>query len=686
MSHSAESITRENVTNSCVTGSLASSLNTDGVTKVVEETVPIDTDETVVTKPVVVVVPSDSTVPNDGFALHGIPFSLTMFALCLACFMAGLDFTIIVTAMPAISKEFGNFDEISWIIVSFMLTNTASTPLWGRFNDILGRRDAMQVALLSFVIGSILCAVATSLPLLAIFRAIQGIGGGGIFSCALIMIADLVPAHQRGAYIGPLASMFALSGVTGPLIGGAFTDSVGWRWCFWINVPIGVICSIVVHIFIPKYLGRGHLIIPKNVENKTESKIEIDNSVTDNHGETIDKDTTTSSSAAASLSSSSSTVTTNSTTKTSTTTVENHELDVGSIDYLGILFIVGFCMCFALAVTWGGSKYAWNSATIIGLLIAASIFLIIFVFIELYHAADPIIPVRLFIVRNFAVGAGLSFFSGINMLGSYVYLPIFFQQVMLQNATQSGASLIPMALSLPVGAMISGALITLRPQYGYRIYPVIGATFMIISNVLYSYFTASTPSYHLVGVLILGGLGLGPNVQVPLLAAQNAVSVKDQPTTSSTMTFFQNVGGLLGTAVMQSLLNSNLEKELQPVQVKLTMLINYLKSIGVATGSDEAGGSFDVKSLKGLPVPFDTLYDEFIHALTVGTTQVFWVGVAAGVLVFIIALFMEHIPLKGGDEDNANEEKKKIGEDGDGISIENPMKAIPKKIHISFGH
>ena len=182
----------------------------------------------------------DTTKPiDDGFALHGLPFSLTMFALCLACFMAGLDFTIIVTAMPAISKEFGNFDEISWIIVSFMLTNTASTPLFGRANDILGRRDAMLVSLLSFVLGSILCAVATSLPLLAIFRAVQGIGGGGIFSCALIMIADLVPAHQRGAYIGPLASMFALSGVSGPLIGGAFTDGPGWRWCFWINVPIG---------------------------------------------------------------------------------------------------------------------------------------------------------------------------------------------------------------------------------------------------------------------------------------------------------------------------------------------------------------------------------------------------------------------------------------------------------------
>ena len=597
------------------------------------------------------------------------------------------DFTIIVTAMPAISKEFGNFDEISWIVVSFMLTNTASTPLWGRANDILGRRDAMLVSLLSFVIGSILCAVATSLPLLAIFRAIQGIGGGGIFSCALIMIADLVPAHQRGAYIGPLASMFALSGVSGPLIGGAFTDGPGWRWCFWINVPIGAVCSLVVYIFIPKYLGRGHLIVPKTDDSKTNV---VGTLITDANANKQDavivnapSSTSTSSSAAESL-----TVTTpdSKTPAVVKAEEEHHDLDVGTIDWAGIFFIIGFCMCFALAVTWGGAKYPWNSGTVIGLLVAASIFLAIFVYIELYHALDPVIPVRLFSVRNFAVGAGLSFFSGINMLGSYVYLPIFFQQVMLQNATQSGASLIPMALSLPVGAMISGALITLQPQYGYRIYPVIGAACMIISNVLYSYFTASTPSYHLVGVLILGGLGLGPNVQVPLLAAQNAVSVKDQPTTSSTMTFFQNVGGLLGTAVMQSLLNSKLEEELKPVQVKLTMLVNYLKSIGVSTGSGDAGGSFDVKTLKGLPAPFDTLYDEFIHALTVGTTQVFWVGVAAGCCVFVVALFMEHIPLKGGVEHNSNEEKKKLENVEETISMENPMKPAPVKISLSFGH
>ena len=183
-------------------------------------------------------------VPDDGFALHGLPFAAVLGAMCLGCFMAGLDWTIVVTAIPKISKEFNAFDEISWVIIAFMLTQTAGTPLWGRLADVLGRRNCMELALLSFTIGSMACALSTNLPELVIFRAVQGVGGGGIFSVALITIADLVPVHLRGAYIGPLAGMFALSGVCGPLLGGVLTDG---PWCFWINLPIGLVCSVCIY-------------------------------------------------------------------------------------------------------------------------------------------------------------------------------------------------------------------------------------------------------------------------------------------------------------------------------------------------------------------------------------------------------------------------------------------------------
>lgn len=185
---------------------------------------------------------------------------------------------------------------------------------------------------------------------------------------------------------------------------------------------------------------------------------------------------------------------------------DTHELDVGTIDWLGIITIVAGCSCFCLAVVWGGGKYEWNSPTIIALLVSAAILIAVFACIEIFVATDPIMPMRLYKLRNFLVPALISFFGGFAMLGNYVYLPIFFQYVKLQTATQSGISMIPMMLSLPVGAMLSGALITTQPKLGYRIWAILGAAGIVVSNAIYTTFSSSTSNANLVGVLILGGL------------------------------------------------------------------------------------------------------------------------------------------------------------------------------------
>ena len=186
--------------------------------------------------PAAVAKPAAPAAPeDDGFALRGLPFKLVMFGMCLAVFIGGLDGTIVVVAMPQIAKDFDALNVISWVFLSFLLTQTAGTPLWGRAADMLGRKNAMLFAILSFVVGSIACALSTTFPMLAIFRAVQGVGGGGLMSVALVLLADMVPASQRGAYLAPLNSMFALASVVGPIVGGYITDGPGWRWC--LHVP-----------------------------------------------------------------------------------------------------------------------------------------------------------------------------------------------------------------------------------------------------------------------------------------------------------------------------------------------------------------------------------------------------------------------------------------------------------------
>ncbi|EFA77096.1 major facilitator superfamily protein [Heterostelium album PN500] len=166
--------------------------------------------------------------------------------LMMSLFLSSLDMTIVATALPAIAEDLGSMDQMSWVITIYLLTSTAISPLFGKFSDIFGKKLTLLFSLVTFLIGSLLCAVSTSMTMLIIVRAIQGIGGGGLMAAVMIVMAEIVPLRQRGKYQGLIGGVYALSSVIGPLVGGSFTDNVNWRWAFWINIPIGVIALVVV--------------------------------------------------------------------------------------------------------------------------------------------------------------------------------------------------------------------------------------------------------------------------------------------------------------------------------------------------------------------------------------------------------------------------------------------------------
>ncbi len=211
--------------------------------------------------------------------------------------------------------------------------------------------------------------------------------------------------------------------------------------------------------------------------------------------------------------------------------------NTGSLDYAGIVTIVAGVVCLCLALVWGGTEYEWSDPKMIALLTLACIFIVAFVLIESYVAVDPIMPMRLFKIRNYATASWVSFFAGFAMTAGYVYLPIHFQLVNQNTASQSGVALIPMMLGLPVGAIMCGAIVTSTGLY--RDKPIVGAAVLIIANWLYSTLTSTSTPAQRVGYLILGGLALGPLVQVPLLQAQNCVPSKDMAVCSSAQQFFQ---------------------------------------------------------------------------------------------------------------------------------------------------
>lgn len=159
--------------------------------------------------------------------------------------LAALDQTIVSTALPTIVGDLGGLDHLSWVVTAYLLTTTASTPLYGKLSDIYGRRLMFQSAIVIFVVGSVLCGLSQDMLQLIVFRGIQGVGAGGLMAMAFAIIGDIVSPRERGRYTGYLGAVFAVASVAGPLLGGFFVDNLTWRWVFYVNVPIGIAALVI---------------------------------------------------------------------------------------------------------------------------------------------------------------------------------------------------------------------------------------------------------------------------------------------------------------------------------------------------------------------------------------------------------------------------------------------------------
>jgi EmrB/QacA subfamily drug resistance transporter len=167
-------------------------------------------------------------------------------ALMLGMFLAALDQTIVSTALPTIVGDLGGLNHLAWVVTAYLVASTASTPLYGKLGDMLGRKPVFQAAIAIFLAGSLLAGLATSLGQLVVFRALQGIGAGGLMVGAQAIIGDIVPPRERGRYMGIIGSVFAVASVAGPLLGGFFVDNLSWRWVFYVNMPVGALALVVV--------------------------------------------------------------------------------------------------------------------------------------------------------------------------------------------------------------------------------------------------------------------------------------------------------------------------------------------------------------------------------------------------------------------------------------------------------
>ncbi|KAI9353438.1 major facilitator superfamily domain-containing protein [Obelidium mucronatum] len=325
--------------------------------------------------------------------LTSLEFTLVFVGLAFAVFIFSLDQTIIAVALQSIASEYNALDQINWIGTAYFLTATAFIPVYGQLADVFGRKLTFLVGITIFEIGSLLCGAATSMNMLIAARAIAGMGGSGIFSLAMIIIGDLTTARDRGKYLGLIGSTYGLASIAGPLIGGAFVDHIGWRWVFYINLPVGAVTVGAIVAFL-RFPVTKHESIWGSFKK---------------------------------------------------------------IDWLGTFLLISCVVCLLIPVQNGGSLYAWNSPIVISLFIVGSLLLAVFIYVEGWVAKNPVVPFALFKNRYALATFITSFFVGAAFFILVFYVPLWFQIVLGSSATNAGIHTLPLMMGMVVSSVGSGA-------------------------------------------------------------------------------------------------------------------------------------------------------------------------------------------------------------------------------------
>jgi EmrB/QacA subfamily drug resistance transporter len=506
-------------------------------------------------------------------ALRGVLASLALVMLA-----ASLDSTAVGTALPVIVSDLRGNELYAWVFTIYLLTMTATMPVWGSLSDRFGRRSILFIGVTIFLVGSALCGLAQEMWQLIAFRGIQGLGAGAIVPISLATIGDLFPPADRARLQAAFSSLFVLAFLVGPTLGGVLTDTIGWRWVFYINLPVGLIALAVMARFMPALRGS----------------------------------------------------------------VERHAFDV-----VGVLLFTAAVVPFLVGVR-NLPEGALTDPAVGGLMLLGLVFGVAFVFAET-RAQEPIVPVRLFRDRTFAVASVVVLLSVAGLFVSIVFMPRYFQFVHGASATSSGWQIMTLLVGLIVGAVGCGQIVARTGRWKALL---LGAMALGTGGMfLLSRLEADSPMALVWGAMFLTGLGLGPITSVLTAVVQTTVPAAVMGVATSTITFFRQLGASIWLAVSGSIFSTAFRDQL-PIRMSANGVPDELAT-GLTSGTGAAVseatatvGDLGAEILAALPPDLRVVVEPLIggivasmhEAFSLATGTAFWIGIGAVVASFLILL------------------------------------------------
>lgn len=426
----------------------------------------------------------------------GVKLLLIHIAICLCTFLIGLDFNLLATAIPVITVEFNSIRDVGWYGSAFMVALAASQPLAGKTYTLFSRKLTYLVYLFVFEVGSLVCALAPTSKALIIGRAVAGLGASGVFAGGFTLLTTIIPLHKRAIWTGTFSSIFALASIIGPILGGALTQNVSWRWCFYINLPIGGAAAALFFFLV-------HLRAGKLETQPLLTKLE-------------------------------------------------------ALDGLGFILIAGPITMILLALIWGGVEYPWNSSVVIGLFVGAGAIFILFIFWQIYRGEKALIPPRIFkINRNPALLCSAAFFVNGPFQVVIYWLPIWFQAVLHASPTRSGINYFPTVIADVLAAFIgSGIVMALGWWNPFLLFAE--ATVSLGGGLLSTLYPKISTG-HWIGYQIFGGIGYSLASNISHLGMQASLPQDLVPIGASTLLTVISTSCAVFNAVAQAVFQERIQ-------------------------------------------------------------------------------------------------------------------------------